>query len=206
MWTQSDIEYLEKKYSDRSITIATIALELGKSSSSVRAEASRRKLTRSLNKSNDQFEEELRSLDIGIVNLDKYISANTKIRFKCSEGHEFTIVPRSILERKKCPMCSYSGFKAGLPAYLYLIQYEIDGLVFYKLGVTNRTPEIRAKADLYKYNSSICWAALFELGSDALLVEKRLKIEHKKYQINTGLLESGNTETFMYFIEKPDWG
>lgn len=202
-WTDEDREWLKECYSLIGPRLCAYALK--RSESGIRAEASRLKLKKSITKTNEQFLLDLSERNINVIPLDKYINGDTKIRFKCPEEHEFFQRPRTILERSgKCPICSSSGFKESEPASLYLVELDIDGEPVYKLGITNRNVIQRLGSDFRKFKGSICWTVEFPNGLQARQLESHLKRENADFQYNTGMLTSGNTETFSCYINKPE--
>jgi len=61
-----------------------------------------------IRKTHQEFCDELIQLDHQIIPLEEYISAYTKIRFKCEKcGHEWTTAPTNITNKKHgCPVCA----------------------------------------------------------------------------------------------------
>lgn len=92
------------------------------------------------------------------------------------------------------------GFSKTKPANLYQIRIEReDGLVVYKVGITNRDPSVRLKGMRVERG---CVATLekciqFAVGRDARMIEKRLHKEFMPHRY-TGLplMHNGNTELF----------
>ena len=57
-------------------------------------------------KTNDEFLEELKEINIGIEPLEEYINAKTKIKFLCKTcGHIWKATPGNILNGTSCPKC-----------------------------------------------------------------------------------------------------
>ncbi len=61
-----------------------------------------------IRKTHQEFCTELTQLNPQITPLDEYVSAYTKIRFRCEEcGHEWTTAPTNIISKKHgCPLCA----------------------------------------------------------------------------------------------------
>ncbi len=68
--------------------------------------------------------------------------SNVKKKWKCSEGHIWTISPsvRTGKTGSNCPACSISGFDQTKEAYLYFLEHT--GWEMFQIGITN-TPELR---------------------------------------------------------------
>ena len=135
------------------------------------------------------------------IPLEPYIKSNVPIKHRFICGHEYSIEPNKIQQGRGCKFCSTSGFKADKPAILYFVKIEN---LFYKLGITNRTTKERLAKDIKEYNIEIMWELEFPLGKDARDLERHLLEKYKKYLENTGLLNSGNTETLNTYIPKPN--
>lgn len=136
--------------------------------------------------------------------LEEYINEATPILHECVVGHQWKVKPNNILSGKQgCPECAKSGFKRKKPATLYFVSFETENSIFYKIGITNRTPYKRLGSDWFKFQMKELWSIKFQEGEEAEKLEKKLKLDHSNTLYNTGLLLSGNTETFTKKITKP---
>lgn len=137
-------------------------------------------------KTHKKYEEEL--LNTEYVVLQPYINCYTKILHKhlvC--GHEWLVRPQDILAAKGCPECAVHGpSKANIVYLLYFPEINL-----YKYGVSN--DPIRRSQEL-GYKSKILRTEEFSTYKEAKVREKYLLSTVKL--VNTGLLKSGNTETF----------
>jgi len=63
--------------------------------------------------------------------------SNTKFRWRCEEGHEWTALvnSRTGSHLTGCPSCAKGGFDPNKDGYLYFLQHESWGL--FQIGVTN---------------------------------------------------------------------
>lgn len=156
-------------------------------------------------KTNKQYHYELFKNEIDAIPIEEYSGANTSILHECINGHIWSITPSALLNRKRgCPSCSTSGFNESKPAILYLVSFEYNDTLFYKVGITNRTVEERySEESCEKLRLSIVWEAYYELGKDARKEEKKLLNKYHNFKINTGALKSGNTETLSIYIPNP---
>ena len=73
----------------------------------------------------------------GLTLVGNYVSMRTPIEHKCPSGHVFFISPDNALRSNTlgCKECSKNSFDKSKPASLYLIQFEVNKSVFYKLGI-----------------------------------------------------------------------
>lgn len=71
-------------------------------------------------KTNEEFIKDLSMLQNGIVALDWYVGADTKIRFQCKNGHVWSAKPSNILSGFGCPYC------AGRHKTKETLQHELD--------------------------------------------------------------------------------
>lgn len=71
-------------------------------------------------KTNEEFIKDLSMLQSGIIALDPYINAVTKIRFQCKSGHVWSAKPSNILSGFGCPYC------AGRHKTKEALQHELD--------------------------------------------------------------------------------
>ena len=141
-----------------------------------------------IKKTTKQYKDELPS---NIKVVEKYINNNTKIKHKHSCGHIWSSTPHNILRGHSCPACYNKGFSDELPAVTYCIYFKEFDL--YKVGISNNYIN-----RLKKFGSlpEIIFLREFDLGKDAMKLENLWKENLKEYLVNTGLLRSGNTETF----------
>ena len=126
-----------------------------------------------------------------------YTKARNKVILTCPIHGEFSIRAQSHLEGVGCPACANYGFNSLMPAYLYYLKITTeDNQILYKIGITNRTVNERFQiADLQKIE--IVKQKLYEVGSEALEWETKLKRLYKQYQYKgPNVLSSGNTELF----------
>ncbi len=60
----------------------------------------------------------------------------TRKPWRCSEGHEWSATPKSRTQNGTgCPTCCSHGFNPGEPAWLYLMEHPVWGLL--QVGITN---------------------------------------------------------------------
>jgi hypothetical protein len=69
----------------------------------------------------------------GITALEPYVSALTRIKHQCLEGHKWSTVPSSIKQGYGCPTCSDTGTDANV----FYIWENADDAGVYKVGLTS---------------------------------------------------------------------
>jgi len=142
---------------------------------------------------NEIINERLKDRNIFIV--DEYIDSFTKVDFLCDICEDiFNTTPNHILYHNSgCPSCAEYGFKLNHPAVTYCIYF--NDLNLYKIGITG---DYKTRFAHFGYKPEIIFLRKFELGKDAKGLEAVWLKNIKEFKINTGLLSSGNTETFIY--------
>lgn len=156
-----------------------------------------------LKKTTESYIVDLISKGIVYRPIESYINNDTKILHECQKDHRWYARPDNILAGQGCPTCSKSGFDFSKPAKLYFFSFEQDEIVYYKIGITNRSTQERHSTDWVRLKVKLLWELDFDLGSEARKLEKQIINDNNMYLINTGVLRSGNTETFTVYIEPP---
>jgi len=88
---------------------------------------------------------------------------------------------------------SRGGFQPLKPGYLYCIYFkDID---LYKIGISNNYTE---RLKQFGYPADLIYKIYFEDGKEAANLEIQYLKNINHLKVNTGLLISGNTETFRY--------
>lgn len=98
---------------------------------------------------------------------------------------------------------SAGGFNPDKSGTLYFVSFSLNNRLFYKLGITNNTPESRLRADWNKYDFKVEWIISHKDGKVIQKMERELLLKYKNKLINTQSLSSGNTETLSVYIEQP---
>ena len=143
-------------------------------------------------KTTEEYRQQLSKLPYTL--LEGYINAKTPIKhihIVC--GNIFKIAPDNLINGGKgCPNCAISGFQPTKPALLYFIYFE--ELNLHKIGVTNN---LKTRRKAFGYTSKVINSVEFNLGKDALVLEKKLLDKYSDHLFNSELLKSGNTETLL---------
>lgn len=196
-WSEEEVNFLKKNYPDKGQSYCSKSLN--RTERAVRDKA--RKLGISSNNSRLAKSESLKSgeysktlLNTNYTSLEPYITGKTKILHKhdiC--GYEWKVAPDDIKVLKRCPHCSSLGRDLAGKTYLYFIYFE--SLNLYKVGITNswskRKNEFGEQAQLLTLDE-------FPAREDAKLQESILLDKLSMYMYNSGLLNNGNTETFLW--------
>ena len=127
----------------------------------------------------------------------KYTHSKKKVIITCATHGDFEQQPNNHINGKGCPACGITGFDQTKSAILYYLKITTDeGKVLYKIGITNRTVNERfnltelSKIEIIKQEE-------FEVGTDALNKETKLKRKYKEFQYKgPNILVTGNTELF----------
>ena len=141
---------------------------------------------------------------------DKLISKTykgnpSKIEIQCRKCNRiFKMTLNNYSRGQECPHCRKTGFDSTEPAYLYYGKIVIENKLFYKIGVTNRNPIKRLKAEHRDFQ--LLWHEPYLFGSYALQKEKNILKKYSKYLLNDMNLpiNNGHREIFTKDILKKD--
>ena len=80
-----------------------------------------------LRKSHNVYVEQVKNINKNILVLDSYIGAKIPIKHKCTIcGHEWNVLPDSILDGHGCPRCIISNGENSIQEYLKLNDIEFE--------------------------------------------------------------------------------
>jgi len=144
-----------------------------------------------ITRSTKTIKEYISQIPKDIIVLETYINAKTKILHKHICGHEWYVTPTHILRGKGCPKCADYGFQPHIPAVTYLIYFPEYSL--YKFGISNNYIK---RLRQFGSKPEIIFIREFNTGQDAIKLENQWSESLDYLKVNTGLLISGNTETF----------
>ena len=138
-------------------------------------------------KTYEQYKKELLSTEYEA--LEPYINDRTKILHKHTIcGFKWNVRPNDILNGHGCSSCANINSK-----FIYYIYFP--KLDLYKIGVTNNI-DVRIRS--FGHKANLLFAQEYETGSQAYNVEQKILKWLAPKLVNTGLLKSGNTETFKW--------
>lgn len=125
----------------------------------------------------------------------EYKSYHEIMQVTCKEHGDFPISPANLMYGKGCPNCSQYGYRTHLPGYFYIM---INGDIT-KVGITNRTPEIRAKGiNKTKEGFEVLYSKYYEDGAIPLALETSLlwtlPLQYKRVEEKF----DGSTECFLH--------
>ena len=155
-------------------------------------------------KSNSEYDKELIKYNPQFIRIEDYLGTNIPILHKCLKCNIiYKVSPHAKLKGTQCKYCgTNSGNKIGsgyIPNYMsgfvylvYIKKYDL-----YKIGVTSKTTKERM-IDNKILEYEVILERQFNNGTDCMKLEKEWLSNIEEYKINTGLLKSGNTETFRY--------
>lgn len=82
---------------------------------------------------------ELRFINAATANgfevLSSFKDNNSRVKVKCSFGHEISVRPYNFSLNPNCQECNGGGYKSSRPGYLYILRHESES--FYKIGISN---------------------------------------------------------------------
>lgn len=159
--------------------------------------------TGNVKKTTESYILDLIAKDIVYRPIEPYLNIRTKILHECPKKHQWFVKPGDILWGYGCPTCSKHGFDPYKSAKLYFFSFEHDEITYYKVGITNNSAQKRHSTDWGLLKIKLLWEIEYESGADAREAEKKILQDNKEFLINTGVLRSGNTETFTVYIEPP---
>ena len=105
-------------------------------------------------------------------------------------GHEWKVRLPNLTKYAGCPNCSGGNWNRKI---FYLIYFP--ALNLYKVGICIKLDKRRAQ---YNYDSEVIQSIAFKTPEECADHERTLKKKLKSYMYDSGLLPSGNTETFMW--------
>lgn len=136
--------------------------------------------------------------------LEEYKTNHTPILHECALGHQWKAMPSNVLRGTGCPVCSKSGFDSTKPAMLYFIEFDFEGLSYFKLGVTNKSLRERFIREWNKLSIRPVWIKEYGVGREAWDAETKLKRLNRQYKVDgLNAFQKGNTEIYSVKIEKP---
>ena len=124
----------------------------------------------------------------------EFTTTSDKIKITCPIHGDFYQIANSHLQGCGCRKCSTYGFDETKPGILYYL--SVNSGTAYKIGITNRTVELRFSViDLQNIEVIKTWE--YQNGTECREEETRILREYKQYKY-TGdhLLSSGNSELF----------
>lgn len=100
-----------------------------------------------------------------------YKSYSEVLQVTCKEHGNFPISPANLFNGKGCPDCAKFGYRTNIPGYLYIMG---NGDIT-KIGITNRTPELRAKdINKKKPGFEVLYSHYYDDGAIPLAIETSL--------------------------------
>lgn len=191
-WTKEEVIFLKRFYEKKGPKFCVKLF--GRSEHSIKMKASRLKLRAPQGNlpNSDSYYKFIQNSNY--EPLEDYINSFTKILHKhklC--GYEWAVSPNNLRKIKDCPNCCSKGSFTNKITHLYLLY--IPEINLYKIGITNNLI-VRLKS--FGLQTILLHSKEFETGHLAYIAEQKLKDKLKPYLFNSGKLNSGNTETFVW--------
>lgn len=198
-WSEEDVTLLKTHYKDKGA--AFCASSLNRTNRAVRDKA--RKLGIQSNRSRLAKNRELQKGEYSntlknspYTALEPYINNKTKILHRHICGYEWLVTPDVIKSIKNCPVCSLS--RDFQDSYLYVVYFNT--LSLFKIGITNNW---QRRSNEFGETPTLISSEKMNSREEALEVEAFLLDKVEDFKYNSGLLLSGNTETFYGLTNKP---
>lgn len=124
-----------------------------------------------------------------------YINNRTKVTITCKMHGDFEQSPDNHLMGAGCPTCGKSGYNENKPGILYIL-HSGDTT---KVGITNRTPEVRAKevGNQGGPDFNVVSSFYFKCGKTAKKIELIIKRYLKDVYSQPSMKFQGSTECFL---------
>ncbi len=139
--------------------------------------------SRNKKKTTEEFILEAKSLH-GTSNYDysltQYVNAKIKIKIICPAHGIFEQKPDDHVKGRGCPSCAKSGFDHSKQGILYLLRFQKDFALFWKIGITNRTVDDRFGSESLFIKERYEWE--FEYGGQAYGVEQSILNQFAKFK------------------------
>jgi hypothetical protein len=196
-WTKDEEDFL-KACCERGWFYKDVANELNRGLDSIKCKAYQLSITtgnKCKKKTTEQYKKELKEKCPTIICLEEYLGHTIHILHKCLKCDvEYNSTPSDKLAGHGCKNCGLGGDiplnEKGIIYLVYIPKYDL-----YKIGITAKTTQERMRDNrISKYE--LVLEHTFSKGIDAMKLEKVWKENLKEYLVNTGVLRSGNTETF----------
>ena len=124
---------------------------------------------------------------------DSYIGTLGDIQLKCLRcSTVFTQNVKSHGAGKGCSKCAQKGIDYSKPTMLYYI--SINNGEYYKIGITNYTPERRFAKETADLRTIKSWE--YPIGRDALRKEQEIRKRYRQFITTDKVLADGNSEIF----------
>ena len=147
-------------------------------------------------KSQDQFIKEAQNFcgDKYTFECVNYVNYSTHVDINCVKHGLFPIKPANLFNGRGCPSCAEYGYNKSKPGVIYVL--ASDDIV--KIGITNRSSEIRAK-DISKSSGKkfkVVWDFWFADGNIPADIEASLLEKLREQYEQPSELFDGSTECF----------
>lgn len=133
--------------------------------------------------------------------------SDTRLVWKCENGHLWEETPEVMVEAQKCLQCveqqniQIGGFKTWEPGYLYIIKGEILGEDIIQFGISNNVVQRLANHRRAGFTDNPLALLEFQLGRTARDLERVLLLLMEHHQIPSctarGVVFDGSTEAFL---------
>ena len=189
-WTEEHIQYLKDNYETKGA--AALEKYFGRAQSAIVNKAGQLGLVVD-RKEKFRLEaiQKLKDTDYEIIEYKKLPGNDQKSLIKHKTcGHEWWVKLGALDSYAGCPNCSKGNWNRRI---FYLLFFPVLNL--YKVGITM---DLTKRLRQYNYTPELIDSRVFKTPEECANYESDLKKKLKPYMADTGLLHSGNTETFYW--------
>ena len=186
-YSEKEEQYIKDNYATKGA--AALAEDLGRSLEAVFSKAFRLGVEVDIAKKEElNAIEALKGTDYELI---EYRPGKSLVRhIPC--GHEWWVLLRHLKRLAGCPSCSISGNRNNTKTFYLLFFPELN---LYKVGITGNLDKRRGK---FGETSEVIDTIVFETYEECASYESAALKKLKPYMEDTGILSSGNTETFRW--------
>lgn len=99
------------------------------------------------------------------------------------------------------PVSGWRLYYPNKPTTLYYVEFNVNGVLYYKIGITTKTVQQRFAGD--NIPCRVLWKRTYASGRTAYIKEQKILQKYDKYRLNDiFILHSGNRELFSKNIMK----
>ena len=192
-YSEKEVQLIKDNYETKGA--AALAKDLGRTETAISIKASKLGLVVDIDKKWElKAIEKLKDTEYELI---EYRPGKSLVRHKTCE-HEWWVALGDVKEYAGCPNCSIIGNRKNTKTF-YLIFFP--GLNLYKVGITGNL-DTRRRA--FGETSEVIDTIVFETSEECISYEKAALKKLKPYKSNTGLLYTGNRETFRWDGSRSD--
>jgi len=192
-YSEKEMQYLKDNYATKGP--AALAKDLGKTKSSITSKAWF--LGSVFDRKEHNAREAIETLKGTEYELIEYRPWKSLVKHKPCE-HVWEVRIPALVSYVGCPNCSIIGNRKNTKTFYLIFFPELN---VYKVGITGNLDTRRSK---FGETSEVIDTTVFETAEECRSYESVALKKLEPYKDNTGVLTSGNTETFRWDDSSPD--